>query len=123
MMQSLAGASFPPLNAGPTHAQQVRKLDHAAQAFEGILIGSLWKSLQKDPLFSSNGADPGAGTMSNLGLQAVSSAIAARGGLGLAKMIERELAPALGGAPPDTAAKSLKPSSAPADKLDVQGLP
>jgi Rod binding domain-containing protein len=105
-MHAISGASFPPLGSRPTHAQQVRKLDQAAQAFEGILIGTLWKSLEKDPLFSSQNADPGAGTMGSLGLRAVSSAIAARGGLGLAKMIEQELSPALGGTHANTAQKA-----------------
>ncbi len=120
-MHAISGNSFPFLHGGTTHAQQVRKLDHAAQAFEGILIGTLWKSMQKDPLFSSNDADPGAGTMSSLGLQAVASAIAARGGLGLAKMIEQQLSPDLGGT--RTGTNPLKPTAPKADKLDVEGLP
>ncbi len=120
-MHAISGNAFPNLHGTTTHAQQVRKLDQAAQAFEGILIGQLWKSMQKDPLFSSNDADPGAGTMSNLGLQAVSTAIAARGGLGLARMIEQQLSPALGGAAGGT--KPLKPNPPKADKLDVEALP
>lgn len=76
-----------------TAAEKAHKLHHAAEQFEGILINTLWSGFQNDPMTAPEDSDPGAGSMRSMGLQAMSTALAASGGLGLAAMIERQLTP------------------------------
>ena len=76
-----------------------------------------------DPLAADHPADPGAQSLKGLGLQAMSNALAARGGLGLGAMIERQLSPKTGAESAATAVESLKPLPAFADKLGVARLP
>lgn len=91
-------SATPPATGG---AGQTARIKKAAQEFEGILINTLWSSFQQDPMFGSDDdddSDPGAGSIRGMGLQAVSSAIANNGGLGIANMIERQLSPHAGAA-------------------------
>jgi len=69
---------------------RIQKLARVAQEFEGILLSSWLKEVQKDSLDPS-GASLGAGseTMRSLGTQAVAQALAQRGGVGIARMIVR----------------------------------
>jgi len=66
----------------------IQKLRKAAQEFEGVLLSTLLEEFQKGSLDPS-GASQGAGseTLRSLGTQAVAQALAARGGLGIARMI------------------------------------
>ena len=95
----MSNPSITALGAAHTHAPaptaQQRKLRQAADEFEGMVISSLWKSFQNDPMTGGNGSDAAGGSIRNLGLQAMSTAMAASGGLGLAKMVEKQLAPDL----------------------------
>jgi len=64
------------------------KARKAAQDFEGIFLSSLLDSLQKS--FSGMGDNNdsiGAGDYGFMGVQALSSAMAARGGIGIAQLI------------------------------------
>ncbi|HVA65095.1 MAG TPA: hypothetical protein VNF74_15325, partial [Terriglobales bacterium] len=74
--------------SGTPGQRQAHKLYQAADQFEGLLISTLWKTMQDDPLTGSDDSDPSAGTVQGLGLQAMSTALAASGGLGIARMIE-----------------------------------
>jgi len=67
---------------------RIQKLTKAAQEFEGVLLSTLLEEFQKSSLDPS-GASQGAGseTLRSLGTQAVAQALAARGGLGIARMI------------------------------------
>ena len=68
------------------------KLVHAAQQFEAILLNQLLGSLQH--AFCSLGEDKteaGSDQYQFLGLQALASSVAAKGGLGIADMIVRNL--------------------------------
>ena len=67
---------------------QIQKLTKAAQEFEGVLLSTLLEEFQKSSLDASD-ASQGAGseTLRSLGTQAVAQALAARGGLGIARMI------------------------------------
>lgn len=112
----------PALQAPPELAAQ-HKLHKAAQAFEGILIDTLWSGFADDPLAADHPSDPGAQSLKGLGLQAMSNALAARGGLGLGAMIERQLSPKTGAESAAPAVESLKPLPAFADKLGVARLP
>jgi Rod binding domain-containing protein len=67
---------------------RIQKLTKAAQEFEGVLLTALLEEFQKsslDPSDASQGA--GSETLRSLGTQAVAQALAARGGLGIARMI------------------------------------
>ncbi|MGH9394573.1 MAG: hypothetical protein ACRD1E_10420 [Terriglobales bacterium] len=117
-------ASAPGALGAPSPAAP-RKLEKAAQQFEGILISTLWSSMQNDPLTGSEGddSDPGADSLKSLGLQAMSTALSARGGLGLATMIEHQLAPRAAGAPAGAALQPLKSGQNPDDTRTVARLP
>jgi len=85
-------SSATPAAETPAH----RKLRKAAQDFEGILISQLWGEFQTG--FSSltgNAPLAGSDTLNSLALQALSSALASRGGLGIGQMLVRELEPSL----------------------------
>jgi Rod binding domain-containing protein len=87
----------PPYSRGISYGAQavqapsgsgIQKLTKAAQEFEGILLSTLLEEFQKsslDPSDASQGA--GSETLRSLGTQAVAQALAARGGLGIARMI------------------------------------
>jgi Rod binding domain-containing protein len=80
-----------PMAQLPTTHHPVGKAEKAARDFEGILLGSLLDSLQKT--FSGKSDEDGAPGNSNygvMGTQALASAIAARGGIGIAQMILRQ---------------------------------
>jgi Rod binding domain-containing protein len=82
--RSSSGAQVEQAHAG----SQIQKLTKAAQEFEGVLLSTLLEEFQKsslDPSDASQGA--GAETLRSLGTQAVAQALAARGGLGIARMI------------------------------------
>lgn len=120
--QPLTTGISPALQTPPELAAQ-QKLHKAAQAFEGILIDTLWSGFADDPLAADHPSDPGAQSLKSLGLQAMSNALASRGGLGLSAMIERQLAPQAGVENAAAAVQSLKPPTAFADKLGVARLP
>jgi len=76
----------------PTATQPVSKTEKAARDFEAILASTLLDSLQKT--FSGKTDDDGpAGSSeySYMGTQALASAVAARGGFGIAQLILRHL--------------------------------
>lgn len=82
----------------------------------------MWSEFQNDPLAPTPGefSDPGADNLKGLGLQAMSAAMAERGGMGLAKLIERQLDPPPPLKPlPQNELSSLKSNAAAADKLVV----
>ncbi|MGH9416171.1 MAG: hypothetical protein ACRD01_06040 [Terriglobales bacterium] len=90
-----AAASNPAFTAPPAQSQAL-KLHHACQQFEGILLDTMWSELQNDPLASdASSSDAGGGSMQSLGMQAMSSAMASQGGLGLGAMLEKSLSPQL----------------------------
>jgi Rod binding domain-containing protein len=83
-----------------------RKLRKAAQDFEGLLISELWDQSNLD--FSSlPGETPTAGsdTLKSLAIQTLSTALAQRGGLGIAQMLVRQLEPSLNRSQPDQEVK------------------
>jgi len=63
------------------------KLEKAAQDFEAVLLGTLLDSLQKT--FSGNPEEgpAGSGDYAFMSTQALASAMAARGGIGIARLI------------------------------------
>jgi Rod binding domain-containing protein len=67
------------------------KLVKAAQEFEAILLSTWLEKLQGSFAGPDDGSDPAHGTLASMGTQAIASALAARGGLGVAKMLLQHL--------------------------------
>lgn len=78
-----------PATAAPDGGQH-QKLKKAAQDFEGMLLGSLWKSVG-DEMKESLEGDPAAGSFVDMGVQAVGNAMAKQGGIGIARMILKKM--------------------------------
>ena len=78
--------------ADSTELPQNPKLRRSAQEFEAILINSWWRSM-KDSFSSLSGSEdePAHETLDDWSMQAMSSAIAASGGLGLSTLLIRHL--------------------------------
>jgi peptidoglycan hydrolase FlgJ len=75
-----------------------RKLQQAAGQFESMLLSNLWKSMKsafEDE--DSEYSDPGHGAMDEWGMDAMASAVGKNGGLGIAKLIMKDLAPEVTG--------------------------
>jgi Rod binding domain-containing protein len=74
-------------------AVQHQKITKASQEFEGLLLSALWKSMGdgiKDSLGDGEG-DSGGSSFIDMGLQAVSSGMAASGGVGIGRMLLKSL--------------------------------
>ena len=72
------------------------KLRKAAQDFESILIHTWWRSMTESFASSSEeGQDPAHGTLEDLSMQAMSTALAASGGMGIARMLIHAMEPLL----------------------------
>ena len=77
---------------------QRQKLQKAAQEFEAILLSSWWEAMGKSfPASSESGRESGLDMMQDLSRQAMSVAIAACGGLGIARVLIRQLERSLPG--------------------------
>ena len=75
---------------GPVAVQKLRK---AAAEFEAQLLTSWWATMKQSAMSGSDqDSDPGKDTLDQLGMQAMSSAVAnGRGGLGIGDMLVRSL--------------------------------
>ncbi len=72
------------------------KLRKAAEDFEAILIQTLWRSMKESFASSSEEKqDPAHGTLEDLSIQAMSTALAASGGMGIARMLIHAMEPGL----------------------------
>ncbi|MGB8771939.1 MAG: rod-binding protein [Candidatus Korobacteraceae bacterium] len=74
-------------------AQPPSKLAKAAQEFEAILLTSWLEKMNQSFVGSEESQDAAHDTVSSLGTQAIASALAARGGIGIARMLLRQLHP------------------------------
>lgn len=93
-MSSVASASSVAPLAGPTGddlrraGADQRRVSKAALDFEGLLLASWMEAAeQANRDLSGDQASAGSETMGALGVQALASGIAARGGIGLAKLL------------------------------------
>jgi Rod binding domain-containing protein len=68
------------------------KLVKAAQEFEAILLSSWLEKLQESYAGPDDGSDPAHGTLASMGTQTIAQALAARGGIGIAKLLLQHLA-------------------------------
>ncbi len=75
----------------PTEPHALRKVEKAAQDFEAVLLGSLLEAVEKT--FSGFGEEntSGSGDYRYMGVQALASEMAAQGGIGIGRMIVRQL--------------------------------
>lgn len=86
---SLQSVQAAPETAGPEHTKKVVR---AAQDFESVLLGEMLQSLEKNlSAVPGESSAAGADDFHYLGTQALASALAERGGLGIARMIVRNL--------------------------------
>jgi Rod binding domain-containing protein len=67
------------------------KLKKAATQFEAMLLEKWWSSMKESGLGEEDDSDAGAGTLNNMGMQAMSMAIASAGGIGIAAMLVHSL--------------------------------
>ena len=89
-----------------------RKLRKAAEDFETILISELWEKFQSGISSLSGESQPaGSDTLNSLATQSLSSALAHRGGLGIAQMIVRQLEPTLNHGGEDAETTKIKTAS------------
>jgi len=70
---------------------QLLKLKKAATQFEAMLLQKWWSSMKQSGLGQDDDIDPGAGTLDNMSMQAMSTAVANAGGVGIAAMLVRSL--------------------------------
>lgn len=69
------------------HLAEKAKAEKAARDFEAVLLGSLLESLQKTFAGTPDDDPSGSGNYALMGTQALASAMAARGGIGIARLI------------------------------------
>jgi len=75
---------------------QRRKLLSAAQDFEAMLLAAWWEQMQNSFLTSADEErEAGAATLGWMGLQAMATAVAKAGGLGIADVLVKGLEPML----------------------------
>jgi Rod binding domain-containing protein len=90
----LSPATVPAQNAAATESSQASsKLRKSAQEFEAILLQSWLEKMNQSFVGSSESQDAAHDTVSSLGTQAIASALAARGGIGIARMLLGQLQP------------------------------
>lgn len=75
-------------------AKTILKNQKAARDFEALLLGPVLDSLQKTFGGDSDDKTPGASDYRHMATEALTQAIAARGGIGIAQLILRHLQPA-----------------------------
>ncbi len=73
-------------------AAQEKKLVKAAGEFESMLLSAFWKSMKStfaDP--NEDSLDPAHGTLEDMSIQAMTDAVGKAGGLGIGKLIIKNL--------------------------------
>ena len=75
---------------GASAAAQHQKIEKSSREFEGLLLSALWKSMGEDIKDSSDG-DSSSSSFIDMGLQAVGSAMASSGGIGIGRMLLKAL--------------------------------
>src|SRR5580658_7648347 len=78
----------------PATANDDKKIEKGAKEFEAILVGS-WLQQAEQSFATLPGAeddqDPGRDSMMSLGVQTLSTSMAASGGIGIAKMVAKAM--------------------------------
>lgn len=68
-----------------------QKLRHAAAEFEAMLLSKWWSTMKESGFGPTDQTDPGHDTLDQLGMQALSSAVAGAGGIGIGEILVRSL--------------------------------
>jgi Rod binding domain-containing protein len=89
MASAISAQSY--VSAADGQAAPAPKLVKAAREFEAILLQSWLEKMNKSCLGTEESQDPAHDTVSSLGTHAIATALAARGGIGIADMILRQL--------------------------------
>jgi Rod binding domain-containing protein len=84
------------LPASTTSSQHVstpqgQKLHKAAAEFESQLLSSLWKSMKHSFAEEDDSEDPASQSLSDWGIDAMSGAVSRAGGMGIGKLIIKDL--------------------------------
>jgi Rod binding domain-containing protein len=89
--------------ATPEHdSPEAHKLRKSTQEFEAMLVSSWWQEMQASFRDPDEEQEAGSDTLQQIGFQSMATAMAASGGIGLARMVFHHLAPALDHSkPPD----------------------
>ncbi len=88
----IAPLTATPAAAASADAATSPKLRKAAEDFEAIVLASLLEKMQKTFAGVGESQDPAHDTLGSLGTEALAQGLAARGGVGLARMILHQLA-------------------------------
>jgi Rod binding domain-containing protein len=88
---TLSSASMPLPAANPPAAKALGKSEKAARDFEAVLLTPVLDALQKTFAGDPDDKTPGASDYRMMGTQALAQAIAAQGGIGIARLILRHL--------------------------------
>ena len=76
---------IPPISGStPLNNLQLDKLKKGAREFEAMMIQQLWKGAKEEDSGENQ-------TLTDMGTQAMSAGMAAHGGMGIARMIEKSL--------------------------------
>jgi Rod binding domain-containing protein len=82
--------------ATPEHdSPEAHKLRKSTQEFEAMLVSSWWQEMQNSFHDPDEEQEAGSDTLQQIGFQSMATAMAASGGIGLARMVFHHLAPAL----------------------------
>jgi Rod binding domain-containing protein len=102
----------------PANSNDDKKIEKGAKEFEAILVGS-WLQQAEQSFATLPGAeddqDPGRDSMMSLGVQTLSTSMAASGGIGIAKMVAKAMHAAA-----DKATVQLETASSPAANQDTK---
>ena len=78
-------------SSGHTLTPQEQKLHKAAAEFESQLLSSLWKSMKNSFADDDDSEDPASQSLSDWGIDAMSGAVSRAGGMGIGKLIIKDL--------------------------------
>lgn len=76
---------------GQKDSPEVAKIKKAGTEFEAMLLAKWWSSMKESGLGGDDETDPGHDTLDEMGIQAMSTAVASGGGLGIGAMLVRSL--------------------------------
>ena len=74
-----------------TDSPEVAKIKKAGTEFEAMLLAKWWSSMKESRLGGNDESDPGHDTLDEMGIQAMSTAVASGGGLGIGAMLVHSL--------------------------------
>jgi len=92
-----------------------KKLRKAATQFESMLLSNLWKSMKSSFASDDDSTDPAHDTLDQMGIDAMTGAVAKAGGVGIGRLILKHLEPRLAESQNGNNSAAGKVSPPPAD--------